>query len=425
MFLSEALARNPDDAALLFIHGNALNALGQGPEAEAAYRRAIGADPRLTDAYVQLALLLKASDPREAERLLRVAVQTDPANAIPWVNLGSLYEAAGDVAHALECYRTALARDPQCVEAHFNHALLVLWSGDYSRGFEEYAWRWRLPEFRERQYRSRGRALPKWEGQHGQSVLVHGEQGLGDEILFASCIPDLVACSRQVVIDCDERLEGLFRRSFPSARVHGTRFKFPPDWIDDYDIDAVVPIGDLPRFFRNAKARCPGLPYLDAQAIGATGRPPRIGIAWTGGTPSSGSAKRSLSLEAFLPILKSVQATWVCLEYKDRRSEIEAFRRAHGIEIHQPEEAKARDYEQTAALVKGLDLVVSVTTAAVQLCGALGKECWVLVPALPRWWYGMEGDTSCWYGSLKLFRQTTSWEGPILEVARRLRRRYA
>lgn len=423
-FIADALLRHADDAALLFIYGDVLDSLGRSPEAEAAYRKAILVDPRFTDAYVKLALLRKTSDPQEAQDLLRAAAETDPANAAPCVNLGALYEETGEFERALECYDAALARDRESARARFNRALLLLLEGDYARGLEEYEWRWRLPEFREKRYESRGRMLPKWHGQGGQSVLVYGEQGIGDEILFASCIADLVACSTRVVLNCDPRLEDLFRRSFPSARVHGTRFNNRPDWIDDYELDASVAIGDLPRFFRNERDRCPGVPYLHARAMEAGDARPRIGIAWTGGTPATGSAKRSLALADLLPILKSARATWVSLEYKDRRDEIQAFTDAHGIEILALEEAGSQNYAATADLVAGLDLVISVTTAVVQLSGALGKECWVLVPSTPRWWYGVDGDRTSWYRSIKLFRQRGSWEGPISEVAKLLSERY-
>lgn len=429
-FVADALPAHSRDAALLFIHGDALSALGRLAHAEAAYREAILADRRFTDAYVKLALLRKTADPREAMDLLRVAAQADPANAIPWVNLGTLYEEGGQLERALECYEAALARDPESARAHFNRALLLLLRGDYSSGLAEYEWRWRLPEFRERRYERRGKRLPKWRGEHGQSVLVYGEQGIGDEILFASCVPDLAALSRQVVLNCDPRLEALFRRSFPSARVHGARFKERPDWVDDYELDASVAIGDLPRFFRSTPDRCPGTPYLHARGREAgdraapRGAAPRIGIAWTGGTPETGSARRSLALPALLPLFKSVRATWISLEHRNRDGEIAELERAHGIRILAPEEARSRNYDETAALVNGLDLVISVTTALVHLAGALGKECWVLVPPNPRWWYGLEGETTFWYRSIRLFRQIGAWDGPIGEVAKRLNLRY-
>jgi tetratricopeptide (TPR) repeat protein len=427
--VADALPRHSGDAALLFIHGDALNSLGRVAQAEAAYRAAIQADRRFTDAYLKLALLRRTADPQEAEALLRIAAEADPANPAPCVNLGSLYEESGQLERALECYEAALARDPESARAHFNRALLLLLKGDYARGLEEYEWRWRLPEFRERRYDSKGTRLPKWRGQHGQSVLVYGEQGIGDEILFASCLPDLAACSARVVLNCDPRLEDLFRRSFPSVRVHGTRFRDHPEWIDDDQLDASVAIGDLPRFFRKAPEQCPGTPYLRARATTHASTPrrasaPRIGLAWTGGTDGTGSARRSLALATLLPLLESVPATWVSLEYIDRRDQLQALKAGHGIDILAPEEARSQNYDDAAALVAGLDLVIAATTAVVHLAGALGKECWVLVPTNPRWWYGVDADTTSWYGSLRLFRQRGSWDGAIREAARLLKVRH-
>jgi hypothetical protein len=142
---------------------------------------------------------------------------------------------------------------------------------------------------------------------------------------------------------------------------------------------------------------------------------PKIGIAWTGGLKNTFAARRSLSLEALLPVLSVPGVSWVSLQYKDPTAEIEAFQKAHGIAIkHWPWIAQSDDYDNQAALVAELDCVVTVTTAACHLAGALGKKAFVLVPSRPRWFYGQSGATLPWYESLRMFRQTTQW--PIENV---------
>jgi intracellular sulfur oxidation DsrE/DsrF family protein len=317
---------------------------------------------------------------------------------------------------------------------HMTYAKLML--GQWKEGWEGHKHILGQVKTRaERFYENHGKMLPRWDGTPGQTVVVYGEQGIGDEISFASCIPDLVKVSKKVVLDCDHRLENLFRASFPEVDVHGTRFKNPMDWIDNYHLDARVAIGDLPGFFRNSDEEFPGTPYLKVAPGGKTwaglewmidAKPkPVIGITWTGGLPNTGSVKRSLSLEAIKPILKAAPATWVCLEHKDRANEIKSLQ-DDGINIVGCEAAQSKNYLETAELVNSLDLVISVTTAVVHLSGALGKECWVLVPSKPRWWYGTKGD-SPWYKSAKFFRQEKDkgWDGPISQIVKILKLRYS
>jgi ADP-heptose:LPS heptosyltransferase len=183
--------------------------------------------------------------------------------------------------------------------------------------------------------------------------------------------------------------------------------------------------------FRSKPEDFPGKPYLKAdperriqwRALFDTLRKPVIGIAWTGGLNNTGKKKRSLKLEDLEPIFRSIDATWVSLEYRDRDDEIQAFYEKTGIQIHQWKRAtRTEDYDDTAGLVAELDLVVSVSTAVIHLAGALGKDCWVLVPNKPRWFYLLEGEIP-WYKSVKLFRQKQNGEWPIEEVSRLLKLR--
>jgi ADP-heptose:LPS heptosyltransferase len=271
---------------------------------------------------------------------------------------------------------------------------------------------------------------PMWNGEQG-TVVVYGTQGLGDELSFASMIPE--ACEKaDIIVDCDHRLEGLFKRSFPQAKVYGTRFK-EAKWTAK--VDYSTPVDCLASMFRNKTEDFPGTPYLKAdperrlqwRALFDTMRKPVIGIAWTGGRKNTGKRKRSLTLDQLEPILRSIDATWVSLEYVDHADHIEAFRKKTGIQIHEWKRAtQTQDYDDTAGLVAELDCVVSVTTAVIHLAGALGKDCFCLVPSLPRWWYRIEGDTSPWYKSLRLYRQPKgeSWDKPIEQIANTLKLRY-
>jgi hypothetical protein len=355
--------------------------------------------------------------------LFRKALQCDENDVFALSNISLAHLLKCEPEKALAFGKLALKADPNFECATHNVAYANLMLGNWEEGWRGHRTILGKVKTRaERFYENKGRMLPRWDGAPGKTVLVYGEQGLGDEISFASCIPDLVKVSKKVVLDCNGRLEPLFEAAFPEVDVHGTRYGNPLEWVDSYDFDATVAIGDLPSFFRNKESDFPGTPYLKAEPKRLEGNPV-IGIAWTGGAPNTGSVKRSLSLKDFQPFLESIKATWVSLEYKDRHAEIESFKAETGIEILEPEEAKAKNYAETASLVAGLDLVITVTTAVVHLAGALGKEAWVITPRNPRWFYSLKREDSPWYKSVKLFRQDKKW--PIEEITRVLKLRYA
>lgn len=241
---------------------------------------------------------------------------------------------------------------------------------------------------------------------------------MGDEISFASMVPDAIEACRKVIIDCDPRLAGLFARSFPQAAVYGTRKHKAHDcsmWNKaDRAFDASLPIGQVGEYFRTSEDSFPGTPYLVAdpdrvtmwKALFAEKRKPVIGIAWNGGIPKTGQRFKKWTLEQMLPVFRSIDAHWVSLEYKPAGHDIEAFKRAHpDIDIKEyPHATLTTDYDNTAAMVKALDLVFCTQTAVAHLGGALGVPTIVCVPPISQWRYGGDGDSIPWYRSVKVKR---------------------
>lgn len=259
---------------------------------------------------------------------------------------------------------------------------------------------------------------PEWDGTPGKRVVLYGEQGIGDEISFASMVPDAIKDCEKVIIDCDIRLATLFSRSFPKAKVYGTR-KAPHDcslWEpQDRDFDCSLAIGQIGEYYRTSAESFTGAPYLVPdqdrvlmwKALWQTKKKPVIGIAWQGGIPRTGAKFRRWSLEQLLPVLRSIDAHWVCLEYKPAGNELDAFRAKYrDIDIKEyPHATLTNNYDDTAALVASLDLVFCMQTAVAHLGGALGVPTWVCVPPYSQWRYGTEGDSIPWYRSLRVIRQ--------------------
>lgn len=344
-------------------------------------------------------------------------------------NLALVYVNQCKYDQGLEWAEKCLELNPNMLEAQESKSLALLAQGKWREGWVNYESMLGVHKQRfERTYCEPEE--PRWDGAPGKVVVVYGEQGLGDEVYFSSCIPDALKVCQQVIIDCDYRLQGLFRRSFPSAIVYGTRFDDKCPWTLKHAIDARCSIGTLPKFFRNEDSEFPGTPWLipDPQRklqwqslLDDLGPGPKIGLAWTGGNQWTGEERRSITLEALLPVIKSVpHGTFVSLQYKgDTEKEIRFFEDAHGIKIHHWERAvrKGCDVDDTAALISALDCIVSVTTSAIHLAGSIGTKAFCLVPEKPRWLYQTPGPYMKWYGTtVEKFKQSgTEWR--IKEVA--------
>lgn len=270
-----------------------------------------------------------------------------------------------------------------------------------------------------------------WEGQKTGSLVVYTDQGIGDAIMFASCLPDVRARAERVIIDCEPRMEGLLRRSFPWATVYPTRISDAPFWLSEIAPQHKTLISELPSVFRNADGDFTGKPYLVADPRRRTmyralldgirtvnPRRPKIGIAWTGGLPNTGLARRSLDLADLEPIMRAMpEADFVSLQYMDAPEAAAA-----GVH-HFPFATQTKDYDDTAALVAELDAVVTVQTAIVHLAGALGVPCSVIVSDRPVWRYGSEGERMPWYESVRLYRkQDGDWQRAIAPLISDLQR---
>jgi tetratricopeptide (TPR) repeat protein len=427
-----ALERVPDHVQALAGRARALQTLYRLEEAEAAFQRAIAIAPaaelwtRLGQVYRDLGRYL------DARAAFERALAMDPAYVSALTQLGIVALDLREPERAIECFERVLGSDPGLdSEARWNITCARLLNRDWARAWAFYDLRWKSPDSVPRPFR-----FPEWTGQElrGKTLLVYAEQGLGDEIMFASCYPELAACGARLVLECSPKLERLFKRSFPAAAVFGRNQADPADWLDGAPhIDLQAACGTVASLMRrSAESFAPHAGYLRADPVrvaywrarlDALGAGAKIGISWRGGTTRTRRRLRSISLGDWRPALDLPGTTFVSLQYhRDAPEEVDAFRRESGIAIHHWAEA-IDDYDETAALVCALDAAVSVCTAVVHLGGALGRPVYVVVPFSPEWRYGLVGDSMPWYPSVKLFRQREvgEWRGPIAEIRDALR----
>lgn len=424
---SDELNDNPHNPVALFMAAMACQRAERHGVAYNLLLRAGDISPHREQVWNNIGLsAVKMQRFDEAKKFLTHALEINPECYPAINNLALLHVYDCDPLKAIEYCDKSLAHDSTQWDVQETRAYACLQMGNYRDGWQFYEHM--IGKSPHRAWKPIKEHLPRWDGSKGKVVHVRGEQGIGDEIAFASCLPDAQK-NAYVVLECDHMLEGLFKRSFPDIAVHGTRFKGERDWGDKYPLDASILIGSLCTLYRNDKSEFPGTPFLVAdperrvqwRALFDTLPGKKVGIAWTGGKKDTHAARRSLQLEQLVPLLKTPGISWVSLQYKDPTEEINSLWNKHGIKVHHwARGAESRDYDDVAGMVAELDLVITVTTAAVDLCGGLGKPCWVFVPNKPHWRYAGTGEDKCWYKSVRLFRQTEEWSSVIERVANEL-----
>ena len=400
-------------------------------EAERLYHRALALNPGAAAVWSNLGLCLReAGRFDEAQTALQRARELAPNFAEALLNLATVTTDQGRPQLALEMLHRVLALEPDLAEAHTALAHLLLQDGEFAAGWREYEWRFKcLDATRQPQH-----PFPRWDGTpiKDRVLLVRAEQGLGDQIMFASCLPDAIERAGVCLVECEPRLVGLFTRSFPQARVYSYRGKRDPEWAQcGYAPDYQIHIGSLPGLFRRHAADFPRHgAYLHADPIriehwreqlARLGPGRKIGISWRGGAPRTRRTLCTAALAELATLWAQKNIVFVSLQYGDCGDELSEFVTQTGHAVTHWQQA-LDDYDETAALVSALDLVISVQTAVVHLAGALGKPAWVLVPVVPEWRYMAQGARMPWYPTVNLVRQTVrgDWASVCRDVVQSL-----
>lgn len=419
-----------DDSLALFLLGFAHIQQGENGLGAVYTQQALRIKPHFPEALTNLGMAHRNEHHRDtALGYWRLALeQEDIPNerAKIMANIGGLHVVNGTPDKAVEWYDRALKEAPGVPQVEFNRGLAYLEQGRWQEGWRGFHTGFRDGARSTRTYRN----IPEWDGSPGKTVIVWGEQGIGDEIMFASCIPDLMAISKKVIFDCHPRLVRTFERSFPGVEVHGTRKTLVGiDWVEQCGADASICVATLPMWFRKRDQEFPGTPFLKAESRAMEPKRdtrPRIGISWAGGAKQTRADLRSIPLRAFEPILRAVDANWYSLQYTpEAAGDVCLLEQETMFHVkHYPDWVQHTDYDRTMSFIASLDLVISVCTTAVHAAGSLGVPCWVLVPSKPAWRYAR--PIMPWYASVELWRQRPGeeWERVIARVAGELGRRF-
>lgn len=430
--ISPLLSQNFNDPFALELLGHAAYQRGEWGVAGNLYKQSYVISPS-PDVLINLGAAFKQVDAlQEAEDTWKLALDAFPSmpphqRSGILANLAGCYTANGTPDQALSLYRQALEVDPTNRIAAYNLCWPLLEKREWAQGWRAYDSGFLCGTRTMRTYDrvpSINIALSPAEMREavkGKRVIVWGDQGLGDEIMAAGCVPDLIQDAATVTFDCHPRLRDIFARSF-GIECTGTRKTSNIEWLRGREFDISVPITTLMTMYRSEGWS--GIGYLHAPTALHPGSL-RIGLSWAGGVPSTRAHVRSMHLESLASIIASLNippADWYSLQYHESAApEVCRFEERTGIHIkHYPGVLTAENYDRTAELVSSLDLVITVCTTVMHLAGAMGIPCWVMTPYRAPWVMGVEGDTMPMYKSVRLFRQTADepgWSGVHSRIA--------
>ena len=418
-----ALVLKPGDAKTLINRGNTLRDLNRLEEALACYNQVRELQPTdtstLNNCGNALVLLNRAE---EALACFDRALELNPGDTETLHNRGNALLVADRYEEGLACFDQVLALKPDHAKCHCDIGLVWLAVGDFAQGWKEYEWRLKTADLLAKPHDF----APRWNGEYvNGTLLAWGEQGLGDEILYASMVPDLAGHADSVALEVEPRLAKLFARSFPDVRVIGCGKPLPEN------IKAQSALASLGQYLRPSLEAFPrrerGYLIPDAGMAASLRRrlSPNgevvIGLSWVSKNPAIGLLKTA-HLSDFEPVLRLPGCRFIDLQYGNTLAEREALKQATGLVVERLEDVdNTKDLDALAALITACDLVVTVSNTTAHLAGALGKPTIVFVAfGQARLWYWFhEGDNSPWYPQVRVRRQTKgqSWADIIASAA--------
>lgn len=410
------LYRKSDSAEALLNLGAALHLQGNLSGAVAVYEKFISLRPDSADGYCNLGVVMRElGRDDEFARLNGKALELNCSHPDALVNAAKALEDNGRLSEAESIYRKIIESGSSSSDVRFNLGILCLLRGSFSEGWAGYEDRYWSATFNASaqscgiDYLSRCLLRPTKEDFTKKRVLVLDEQGIGDTIMFASILPDLLAVACSVDVMVPRRLQALLARSFGRASIHSWDEKVLPD---PEKFDVVCLIGSLAHAFRQDRQQFSGAPYLAADpakvakyksSFARSGS--ALGLSWRGGTVKTRQAHRSIPLQCFAPFVHSAGFNCISLQHGQVAEEIADVGLTDLLGFGQE---LFHDLDELAALIEALDVLVSVQNTNVHLAGALGKRCVTLIPENPEWRYGQELSSMVWYDSVRLVRGLNS-----------------
>ena len=430
-WLRQVVENNPDDKDALKYLGSALTKQERYNDAKPFLQRALDLDP--DNVALKGMVAANLSNNCEYHAALAICEQLE-ADGHTVSCHGPALSYLGRFDEAMATIDRTLSVQPNDANLRMHRSTIRLLHEEFEGGWDDYS-------FRTIGANSQLRVLPfpEWKGEPitGKKIIVLAEQGLGDQIMFASCLPDLLALGpSEIVVEAIDRIATTVARSFPACRVIPTKQNHALDWVKSCpDMDYFIHMGDLPKHFRRHREDFPQhngyliaaperierwsqlLNQADRALPSPTATPRiRIGFSWRGGTAGTRSPVRTMTLDHITELAAGFDVDWVCLQYGKVEAEVDQLRNAGMNVLYWPESIS--DLDEFSAMISALDLVITVCNTTVHYAGALGKPVWIMAPTVPEWRYGLHSKSLPWYPSSTMYRQPTlgDWETLIQEI---------
>jgi len=405
--------------------GNALTELGKFEEAMINYQKAIKLNPHHPEFYTNLgSSLVELGKLEEAVSHHLKAIKLNPNYAEAYSNLGNAQAGLEKFEEAIINYQLAVKLNPKYKEAIKNESMVRLTMGDFKIGWKKYEARLeeniKIPVNYENE--------KKWDGKYlNGTLLVWGEQGLGDHIMFSSMLFDLKDHAKNILLQIDKRLENLLKRyfnkvNFLNIKIINSEKKFIGNF------DKHIAIGSLGQYLRDTKDSFKTTPkrYLVTSTVKENeynkkfldNNKFKIGISWK--TLNKLQQYRNIDLKKMLPIFSNKNCDFVNLQFGKFDDEMKYIKSKFGINIKSIKEINNfSDIDNLAALINCLDLVITIQNSTAHLSGALGKNTWLMLAKNARWHWLKEENKSIWYPSIKIYRQekNADWNNVVNNIS--------
>lgn len=358
-----------------------------------------------------------SGDLKQAELSFRKAIGFNEEFAQCWGNLGNVLRDQGDVSQAKVCFEKVIQLDPDCPDAFFDQSFLHLIEGNYVEGWKNYEYRLKMEGWAEIPLNPLNK--PRWDGEsiEGLKVYICYEIGFGDTIQFFRYILELEKRGIELIACVQSPLLTLFQH-----QVSKTRFVDPKESPIEYD--CYLPLHSVPFVLKS------GIPFRDkyicvkerdgqSQGLVSESSSFKVGIVWSGNPDEKRTQFKSIPLSAFEKMLKIENVEIYSLQKGEAEKELLTIACRDKIF---PLGKKFDDFYDTALAIKNLDLVICVCSSVAHLSAAMGKRTWALLSKAPYWCWGISGESSDWYASVRCFRQEEwmDWAFVIDEVTHEL-----
>ena len=378
---NKALVFNPDYADAYNNIGNALQDQSKLEEAISAFKRVLSLKPNCAEAYCNIGNVFAAQgDLEEAIIAYRKSLSINPNSVVAYSHMAAVFADQGKLEEAIEAYSKALAINPDYGDAHNGLSFALLNAGELKRGLDEYEWRWKSTKYISSK---RHFSQPLWDGQKSlknKKILLWCEQGVGDTINWASCLPLVTSQARHCIVECQEKLVPLLSRSFPNVEVKPENRSLDTE---RNDFDYHLPMGSLYRNFASEvsrKTKADAFLFPDPvrvnfwrNRLSSVGKGPYVGISWKSANMSAKRLPNYASTSDLSPVLTLPGVTFINLQYVDFEDDLSKIQNELGVTVHHFDDLDHyNDLLEVAALCAALDIIVSTTSAVPFISAGVG-----------------------------------------------------